>query len=404
MGRRPEAATGATISGTGAGSVVKSVYKTGCFLLFISSVSFSQWVTAPDFDDRAQRGINFVYNLEFENAEKEFEELAQHYPSHPAGKFFLGMIEWWKILIDIDDESRDDLFIQKMDDVIDLCDSLLDVNENDVSALFFKGGALGFQGRLRANRSSWIKAANDGRLALPIVQRAFKLAPDNYDILLGIGIYNYYASTIPERYPIVKPVMIFFPAGDKKKGIEQLREASEHARYAAFEAKYFLLQLHYNYERQFDTAYALATSLLKQFPNNVLFHRYVGRSAYVLSKYAEAEQAFQQITLRCELKKRGYGNYAQREAAFYLAMVEMSKQRYAEALKYFYQCDKLCRTIDKDETSGYMVLTNLRIGIIYDLQKKRDYAVMQYQKVKKMRNYENAHELADQYLKEPYGQ
>ncbi len=383
---------------------MKIVSTIGFLLLGISSVSLSQWVTNPDFDERAQRGINFVYNLEFEKAETEFRELTQLYPSHPAGTFFLGMIEWWKILIDIDDESRDEIFIQKMDDVIELCDSLLDVNENDVSALFFKGGALGFQGRLRANRSSWIKAANDGRLALPIVQRAFKLAPDNYDILLGIGIYNYYASTIPERYPIVKPVMIFFPAGDKKKGIEQLRTASEHARYAAIESKYFLLQLHYSYEKQFDTAYALAVSLLKQFPNNVLFHRYVGRSAYVLSKYAEAEQAFRQITLRCELKQRGYGVYAQREAAFYLAMVEMSRKRYDEALKYFYQCDKLCRTLDKDEASGYMALTNLRIGMIYDLQKKRNYALMQYNKVKKMRNYENAHELADQYSKEPYGQ
>lgn len=376
-----------------------------CYLVFlISSVSFSQWVTTPDFDERAQRGINFVYNLEFEKAEAEFKGLAQHYPSHPAGKFFLGMIEWWKILIDIDDESRDDIFIRKMDEVIDLCDSLLEVNENDVSALFFKGGALGFQGRLRANRSSWIKAANDGRLALPIVQRAFKLAPDNYDILLGIGIYNYYASTIPERYPIVKSVMVFFPAGDKKKGIEQLRTASEHARYASIEAKYFLLQLHYSYEKQFDTAYVFAMSLFKRFPNNVLFHRYVGRSAYVLSKYAEAEQAFQQITLRCELKQRGYGIYAQREAAFYLAMVEMSRQKYDDALKYFYQCDKLCRAIDKDEASGYMALTNLRIGMIYDLQKKRNYALMQYKKVKTMKNFENAHDLADQYLKEPYGQ
>ncbi|MEW5798637.1 MAG: tetratricopeptide repeat protein [Bacteroidota bacterium] len=383
---------------------MKIVSTLGCFLLGITSVSFSQWVTTPDFDERAQRGINFVYNLEFEKAETEFNYLAQHYPSHPAGKFFLGMIEWWKILIDIDDESRDEIFIQKMDEVIDLCDSLLDVNKNDVSALFFKGGALGFQGRLRANRSSWIKAANDGRLALPIVQRAFKLAPGNYDILLGIGIYNYYASTIPERYPIVKPVMIFFPAGDKKKGIEQLRTASEHARYAAIEAKYFLLQLNYSYEKQFDTAYTLAVSLLKQFPNNVLFHRYAGRSAYILSKYAEAEQAFQQINLRCELKQRGYGIYAQREAAFYLAMVEMSRQRYDDALKYFYQCDKLCRAINKDEASGYMILTNLRIGMIYDIQKKRNYAEMQYNKVKKMKNFENAHDLADQYLKEPYRQ
>lgn len=378
--------------------------KVVALIAVLSSASFAQWVTSPDFDERAQRGINFVYNLEFEKADSEFTYLAEHFPSHPAGKFFLGMIEWWKILIDIDDESRDDIFIQKMDDVIDLCDSLLDVNENDVSALFFKGGALGFQGRLRANRSSWIKAANDGRLALPIVRKAFKLAPDNYDILLGMGIYNYYASTIPERYPIVKPAMIFFPSGDKQQGIEQLTKASEHARYAALEAKYFLLQLNYNYERQFHKAFELSSSLLKQFPDNVLFHRYVGRSAYTLGKYGESENAFQQIMQRCETARRGYGDYAKREAAYYLAMIEMDRLKYDTALKYFYQCDKLCRTLDKREASGFMALTNLRIGMIYDIQKKRNYAVMQYQKVREMKNFENSRELAQQYLKEPYKQ
>jgi tetratricopeptide (TPR) repeat protein len=379
-------------------AVKRSLFVT---ILFTSVLS-SQWVTSPDFDLLARRGINAVYNLEFEKAEIEFSSLAKNYPSHPAGKFFLGMIDWWKILMTIDDESRDDIFFKKMDDVIELCDSILDRNENDVAALFFKGGALGFQGRLRANRYSWIKAANDGRLALPIVQKAYKIAPDNYDILLGIGIYNYYASTIPEKYPIVKPVMVFFPTGDKQKGIEQLTKASEKAKFASLEAKYFLLQLSYNYERQFDKAYELSTSLFKEFPNNVVFHRYVGRSSFVLSKFGESAAVFSDISDRCDKKDRGYSNYAKREAIYYLGMISMNLSNYDQALKYFYQCDELSRVVDKEEGSPFMTMTNLRIGMIYDIQKKRNYAIMQYQKVQKMTKFENSYELAQQYLKNPY--
>ncbi len=374
------------------------------FLLVIlcSSVLSSQWITSPDFDAQAQRGINAVYNLEFEKAEVEFSSLAKNYPSHPAGKFFLAMIDWWKILMTIDDESYDDIFIKKMDDVIELCDSILNVNENDIAALFFKGGALGFQGRLRANRSSWVKAANNGRQALPIVQKAYKIAPDNYDILLGIGIYNYYAATIPAKYPIVKPVMVFFPAGDKQKGIEQLTKASEKAKFTSLEAKYFLLQLSYNYERQYEKAYELSTSLLKQFPNNVVFHRYVGRSSFVLSKYGESLVAFSDIMERCDKNDRGYNNFAKREAAYYLGMISMNLFKNDQALKYFYQCDELSRVVDKDDGSAFMTMTNLRIGMIYDLQQKRDYAIMQYQKVQRMKKFENSYELSQQYLKKPY--
>lgn len=371
-------------------------------LILFSSVGYSQWITSPDFDSQAQKGINAVYNLEFEKAEKEFSSLAKNYPSHPAGKFFLAMIDWWKILMTIDDESRDDIFISKMDDVINLCDSLLDVNENDVSALFFKGGALGFEGRLKANRNSWIKAANYGRLALPIVQKAYKIAPENYDILLGIGIYNYYASTIPEKYPVVKPVMVFFPTGDKQKGIEQLTKASEKAKFASLESKYFLLQLSYNYEHQYERAFELSTSLFKQFPNNVVFHRYVGRSTFVLSKFGESMSVFSEILDRCDKNFRGYNNFAKREALYYLGMISMNLTSYDQALKYFYQCDELSRVVDKDDGSAFMTMTNLRIGMIYDIQKKRNYAIMQYQKVQRMKKFENSFDLAQQYLKNPY--
>lgn len=363
----------------------------------------SQWITAPEFEERSQSGIRAVYNLEFDRAEREFEWLASHYPAHPAGKFFLGMIEWWRILIALDDESRDDIFLRKMDDVIELCDSLLENDPNDITALFFKGGALGFQGRLRANRSSWITAANDGRLALPIVQKAFAIDPENSDILLGIGIYNYYAATIPERYPLVKPLMVFFPSGDKHKGIQQLETASEQARYAGVEAKYFLLQLHFTYEQQYDKALEIASSLHRRFPRNVLFHRYVGRSLFILSRRTEAEVVFTDILRRCDSRLEGYGAFVEREARFYLGMIAMDRRQWDEALQQFYRCDALSRDLDRKEQSGFMVLANLRIGMIYDVQKKRDLALKQYRKVTAMRNFENAHTMAHQYMKAPYG-
>jgi len=47
-------------------------------------------------------------------------------------------------------------------------------------------------------------------------------------------------------------------------------------------------------------------------------------------------------------------------------------------------------------------MANLRIGMIFDIQKKRTYAVMQYQKVLQLKKFENSHDLAQQYIKSPY--
>ncbi len=374
------------------------------FLCLIAGLSSAraQWIGDAEAEAHIARGIDNIYNLAFDSARAEFRQVAKSHAQHPAGLFFLATAEWWNILIDIDNTSRDERLLSLLDRVIDLCDQRLDDNEDDVAALFFKGGALGFRGRLHGNRSDWIKAANDGREALPIVQRAYKLAPENKDILLGIGIYNYYAAIIPDQYPIVKPFMFFFPTGDRQKGLQQLRQASERARYASIEATYFLMQVLQNYERKPVEALPLALDLHQRFPDNVLFHRYAGRCYASLGQWEEMKKIFSDILGRVDRQTTGYHAVAEREARYYLGQYEMDKAHYDAALRHLYRCDELSRALDTDEQSGFMVTCNLRIGMIYDLQAKRDEAVKQYSKVLEMNEYLDTHKQAEQYIKSPY--
>jgi tetratricopeptide (TPR) repeat protein len=374
------------------------------FLLLVTSVTNSQWVTDSLFDTHTRRGVDYVYNLEFDKAQHEFQQLVNLKADHPAGHFFLAMVEWWRILMDIDNTANDDRFYSMLEDVIRLCDERLDKDENDVTALFFKGGSIGFRGRLRAHRDQWLRAANDGRLALPIVQRAYKLEPENYDVLLGMGIYNYYAEIIPEQYPFVKPVMLFFPKGDKQKGISQLHAATEKARYADIEASYFLLQLYHNYEKQHTMALPLAQKLHQKFPNNPIFHRYLGRTYAALGLWADMKKTFDEVFSRSRSNQTGYGLSAEREAEYYSGLYDMTFNQFDAALVHFFRCDELSRKLDKDGPSGFMTMANLKIGMIFDLQKKRDIAIEQYQKVLKMDDYMDSRKTAAEYLKQPYRQ
>src|SRR5512140_2078596 len=108
------------------------------------------------FDAITFRGIHDVYNLEFEKAEAEFQQLVAMRPHHPAGHFFLGMVTWWRIVIDLDNTQYDDGFFETMDRVVDMCDSILEKEPNNVTAIFFKGGAIGFKGRLKFHREDYL--------------------------------------------------------------------------------------------------------------------------------------------------------------------------------------------------------------------------------------------------------
>ncbi len=363
----------------------------------------AQWVPDPDFDFHVQKGIDYTYNLEFEKANVEFAELVKMKSDHPAGRFFLAMVDWWRILLDLDDDSHDGEFFDKLGNVIDMCNTRLDKDENDITALFFKGGAIGFRGRLHANRNHWIRAANDGRRALGIVQKAYELQPNNYDILLGTGIYNYYAEVAPERYPLLKPLMWFLPKGDKAKGIEQLHLASQHAKYAKIEATYFLMQLYFYFEKDYVAALKLATELHKGYPNNSLFHRYLGRSYVTLNRLNEAHGVFTEVLKRHNESQVGYNKAAAREAYYYIGLYRMSVGQLEEALSQFSFSERLSREIDKGTPSGYMVMAILRMGMAFDLSKKREDAIQSYKRVLALNEFEDSHKLAKQYLDKPYG-
>jgi len=362
----------------------------------------AQFVSDPAIEQKIQRGIDAIYNIQFDRADSLFAEVVRWNPQHPIGYFFEAMTQWWRILTNFDDESQDQKFYDLLDKVITLCDAHLDTNPDDVTALFFKGGAVGFRGRLRANRNKWVGAANDGLVALPIVQMAYKLDPTNYDVLLGIGIYNYYADVIPDQYPFVKPFMVFFPSGDRKKGLHQLEEAAKHARYARVEANYFLMQNYFLYEKDFVKALAISAELNKKYPQNPVFHRYLGRCYISLGRLGEANDVFLEVAKRFRKKQLGYDDYDGREAYYYLGKYDFLTGKMDEALRYFYSSDSLSRIVDKDGASGFMSLTNLMIGMIYDTQNERSAAIEQYKKVLDMKEFENSRRDAEHYLQQPY--
>jgi tetratricopeptide (TPR) repeat protein len=200
----------------------------------------------------------------------------------------------------------------------------------------------------------------------------------------------------------VKPLLLFIPSGDKKKGIEQLRMAALRARYASIETSYFLMQIYYSYERDYPKAIEIARSLCERFPNNMMFHKYLGRCHVVMGNWAAAEETFREIGDRVQRNFRGYTSAVEREAIYYLGLCAMNSRRFDSALQEWYRCDALSRQLDVREASGFMVMANLKIGMIYDLQGRRELAVRQYEKVLAMKEYKDSVVQAERYLKTPY--
>lgn len=378
----------------------KTVPAVSLLPLFFLICTFSFAQTAR-FDSLIHSGITQIYSLEFEQADSTFKILRADFPDHPATKFFPAMITWWKIMIDLDNEEYDDLFLDQLEESIDFCDEILDENPNNIDAIFFKGGSLGFRGRLYSIRENWFDAAADGKDALPLVHRAYALDSTNVDVQLGFGIYNYYADVIPERYPFLKPVMFFFPKGDREKGLLQLKNAAENGKYTRIESKFFLLTLYYKFEEDNTAALNYAEELVQQFPYNPTFQKYYARILRRLSEITKSTEEFEKMYERCENNTRGYNDKVKREASYYIADKFWRQGDFEKAIKYYKECSQLSISFDQED-DGFNVVSLLQLGKIYDILGKRDKAKYYYEEVLDLDDYNDSHKKAEKYLESQF--
>lgn len=370
-------------------------------LLFQTIVLLSFAYGQNEYDSLINRGIKQIYNIKFENASQTFNTLKKHYPEKPAGVFMEAMTLWWEIMLDLQKDEMDDLFYDKIDEVVDFCDGILDENELDSDALFFKGGALGFRGLLNSIRQNWFEAAGDGADALPLVNKVYEIDSTNIDVRLGFGIYNYFAAALPEKYPVAKPLLFFIPEGDKEQGIADLKQVSENGKYTSIEARFTLGKIFYLYEKKYDTAISYFKNLHREFPDNPVFERYFGRS--LLSKYGYgSDSVFTRILEKHEIGKTGYTSFMAREAHYYVGMKYKNNHLPEMAMTHFNKCAEISRKIDTEEESGFWINSLLYAGMMNDVLNNREKAVSLYEEVLDKRDYKKAQEKAEKYIEKPY--
>ncbi len=360
----------------------------------------SSVLSDPYVRDVGKTGLDHLYNLEFDRARAAFDQIDTRYPGHPIGPFMKSLTTWWEILLDIQDTSHDQAFYSAMDEVIERSDRLLKRDEKDVDAMFFKGAALGFRGRLRSNRGDWFKAAMDGKKAMDYVLGVPELEKQNPDFSFGKGIYDYFAAVVPEKHPFVKPVMVFFPKGDRERGLAEMKHTAENGHFIKAEAAYFLLQINYLYELDFDECVRHVTWLREQYPRNAFFHGLEGRVYARWNRWDRSEEIFREIVELFKQGQTGYNAALAEQSLYYLARREMSKRDFESALTYLHQLEALAARNNDD--SYFKVMGRLRQGMAYDAMGRRQTATARYREVLKMKEHARSRENAERYLKRPY--
>jgi hypothetical protein len=252
---------------------------------------------------------------------------------------------------------------------------------------------------LFSERRSWTKATFAGKNAMKYLNLSKGEDELNPELLLGDALFNYFSVWIPENYPLLKPVVAFFPKGDKGLGLSQLEEVAQNAFYARVEAQYFLFRLYASEEKQPYKALAITQYLHEKYPNNPYFHRSHARHLYAVGRINESKDMSMEILKRLDEKRTGYESNSGRYAAFYIAQYNERIRNKEEAKKYYEKTLSYGEESESQE-SGYYLYSLIALGKIANQQKDKKKAKAYFNQVKKYAKRKHpAHKEARTYIK-----
>jgi tetratricopeptide (TPR) repeat protein len=295
-----------------------------CAVLLSSASACAQTIDWLDVHNRTLRGIDLLYNVEFDASARTFDSVRQLAPGDPRGHFFGSMVDFWRYSLSRD-EREYDRFVEGTERVIDVCEGLLDNNPRDVIARFYLGGILGYRGLAHQANGSILKAVKDGKVGFGYLEEAVRMDTSLYDARMGFGLFTYLVAKVPRSFKWVTTLLGF--SGDLEGGLKLMSEAAAHGVYTRSEASFFLSQFLFS-EHRYDEGFAYLTPLLEKYPDNALFE-VLAANWYLRTNKPDA--ALAAALKAADVNKRKKLRYAEEAVYSTLGGIYFNKNDFAKA-------------------------------------------------------------------------
>src|SRR5512145_1639694 len=217
----------------------------------------------------AQRTLDLIYNMEFDEALRAAQSLIDLAPAHPAGYFYRAATYWQRRLITYDPPQRAMLlsqFQEATQRARAMAEHLPDAQAAE--AAFYLGAIYGMQARMHFVEQQYVRALLAAKQASTYLQQCVARAPDWYDAYAGLGTYQYVLSRVPGVWRGIVQQLIGI-AGDRNRGLQALEQARTAGRLSVPEAGSLLAKIYVlPGEEQYDKAYVLLENLVQRYPHN----------------------------------------------------------------------------------------------------------------------------------------
>ncbi len=235
------------------------------------------------------KGVDYIYNLQFDQAKEIFGKVSRLYPNHPMTYVYSGLITYWENYPLIPSSPGRTKFEGDLRKAIELCDVPYDPRD-EAEYLVSNIGARGLLLLFYADNEMSMDVIPLASSTYQYIRKAFDFTGSYDDFYFFTGLYNYYREAYPEAHPVYKPLALLFPKGDRVKGLQELQIAAKGAIVLKAEAYSFLAGIYISFEKNFQQASQYSKALHELYPRNYQYLAVYIKNLLLAKRYNEAEK------------------------------------------------------------------------------------------------------------------
>jgi tetratricopeptide (TPR) repeat protein len=378
-----------------------------------TNVQGAESLSSRPNDPLNRAAFDHFYNLDYDRAVQEFDQVLQSHPDDPfAVNHLLTAVlfrELYRMGALNTGEYANDSFIrtahrpadpkakQQIQDLVQralrLEEKGLSANPKDVEALYARGVTRAqFAAYTAMVERAWFSALRNAMGARRDHERVLELAPGETPAKLIVGAHNYVMGSLP--LALRASATMLGIGGNKEKGLQYLGECAQGTGDTSTDAK-ILLVLFLRREHRYQEALVIARGLLQSYPRDVLMALEEGNLLRAAGNDADAAAVYRKVWLA---GRAGFYDGLHYEiAGLSLGDLLRSQKDYPGAVAAYEQVNQAAQP-----DGEVLQKANLAAGEVYDMLGKRDLAIKKYEAVVATDPGTPFAESAKGYLKEAY--
>lgn len=279
-----------------------------------AAAAAAQGLRTADFMQKAQRGFEQIFNLDYQEAAHTFSRLREEYPQHPGPPLYQAVVIWLYELFEREEleldhflaegyftrpssralaPERRQTFIDAVESSRKLCEAILKEDAGNRDARYFLGASHGVLGGFAVTIDrSFRQAFAHGKKAYAYHNSLVEDDPHYYDAYISVGVYEYVVDSVPWYLKWLAVIIGY--RGSKERGFEYLELAAQKARFTVDDARTMQMVLFVR-EGRYAEALQKARTLHQKYPKNFLFHLNQAQILERMGKAAEATSVYREV-------------------------------------------------------------------------------------------------------------